>query len=457
MPPRNDRSKGSASDDEAVSNALDLFLPDPVRRFPSAVPPKERPSAPSLAGLPGLPGLSNTLEGADTVQTRGAFEARRLAPAPESASSAPGSVSNTASVEHVDGVDTVGTPPPIVPRRPRSDRAVARPRTDRTAHARIALTEIGWQRIAIGVLVIVGVAEVAVIGWRVFGSRPTVAVGTMTVTSKPAGAQLLVDGEMLGVTPATLRTPEGVHALEIRSAGPTQIMAVRVGKDGQVSRFFDLPVGTAAASLRIETKPSGARVLVDGRPRGRSPMTVTGLNPGPHAVRVERGAQFLGRDVMLESGAYGSLNLELDTLSGDPSEGHGWLAVSMPIALQAYEQGRLVGTSRAGPWQLAAGRHEIEFLNPLLDVRLNRTVEVVAGKTTSLDLAVPSGLVSISSTAWAEIQIDGETIGVAPIVDRALPAGQHDIVARHTELGERRLSVTIPAGTAVSVRVDFRR
>jgi hypothetical protein len=234
-------------------------------------------------------------------------------------------------------------------------------------------------------------------------------------------------------------------------------MALRIDKGRDVSRFFDLPVGTAPASLRVDSKPGGARVLVDGRVRGRSPLTIAGLNPGQHAVRVERGSQFLQRDLMLESGAESSVTLELEALSGEPTEGHGWLAVSMPVELQAYEKGRLVGSSRAGPWQLEAGSHEIEFINQSLGVRLRRTVDVVQGKTSSIELAVPSGLVSISSPASAEIQIDGEVVGMAPIVNRPLTAGQHDIVAKQTEMGERRLSVTIAAGTSVSVKVDFRR
>jgi hypothetical protein len=316
---------------------------------------------------------------------------------------------------------------------------------------------VGWRHVALASLVLVGLTEVVVIAWRFMARSSEAAFGTLTVTSKPAGAQFLIDGDPLGVTPATLKIPEGIHALEIRSGGPTQVMALRIDKGSDLSRFFDLPVGTAAASLRVDSKPAGARVLVDGRVRGRSPMTVTGLNPGPHAVRVERGPQFLRRDLMLESGAESAVSLELEPLAGNPTEGHGWLAVSMPVDLQAYEKGRMVGTSRAGPWQLEAGAHEIEFINPLLGVRLHRAVDIVAGKTSTIDLAVPSGLASISSSAPAEIQIDGETIGMTPIVNRPLAAGQHDVVARRTELGERRLSVTIAAGMSVSVKIDFRR
>ena len=440
-PQRNEPAKESASNFEASPDALDRFFSDAVRAFPSPSRPatEERPT---LRALPRTPGST-----AETASVRDESDESLQAPSHP--------LLRAEDVSARFGTAVVEEPRQTV-ERPPSVRAAREPRQKAPAPVS-RRRRVGWGQAAIAALVLVGLAEIVTIGWRMVARPSEADSGALTVTSKPAGAQFLVDGEPVGVTPATVRVPEGLHALEIRSGGPTQVMALRIDKGRDVSRFFDLPVGTAPASVRVESKPGGARVLVDGRVRGRSPVTITGLNPGQHAIRVERGSQFLQRDVMLESGGASYLNLELEALSAEPTEGHGWLAVSMPVELQAYEKGRLVGTSRAGPWQLEAGSHEIEFINQSLGVRLRRTVDVVPGKTATIDLAVPSGLVSISSSASAEIQIDGETAGTAPIVNRPLTAGQHDIVARQTELGERRLSVTIAAGTSVSVKVDFRR
>ena len=67
------------------------------------------------------------------------------------------------------------------------------------------------------------------------------------------------------------------------------------------------------------------------------------------------------------------------------------------------------------------------------------------------------GFLSVAASPSAEVQVDGDSLGAAPIVRRALVAGQHDIVARHPVMGERRITVTVPTGAAVSVTVDFRR
>jgi hypothetical protein len=328
----------------------------------------------------------------------------------------------------------------------------------RAVGSRVASLDSPWMTIAVGALLLVGAAELMIIGRHFVAGRSTIGPsGSLTVTSKPAGARVFVDGESHGVTPATLTVKTGVHQVEIQSAGPTQIMALRVNEGGLVSRFFDLPIGTGAARLSVETQPAGARIIVDGRARGRSPFTIADLNPGPHLVRVERGPQSLERVVTLEPGATRPLSLPLESLPAKPPEGSAWLAVSVPVEMQVYENGRLVGTSRSGPWVLPAGSHNLEFVNESLGVLIRKTVDLTAGRTSSFDLPVPSGLVSVSASPSAEIQIDGEPIGTAPIVNRPLAAGQHDVVARHPQLGERRLSVTIAAGAPLSINLDLRR
>lgn len=39
-------------------------------------------------------------------------------------------------------------------------------------------------------------------------------------------------------------------------------------------------------SLSVTSEPAGARVVVDGQPRGTTPLSVTGLRPGAHEVRL---------------------------------------------------------------------------------------------------------------------------------------------------------------------------
>jgi hypothetical protein len=234
-------------------------------------------------------------------------------------------------------------------------------------------------------------------------------------------------------------------------------MALRIAQGAELAHFVDLPDGTAAAALRVDTQPSGARVLVDGRPRGYAPVSVAGLNPGRHVVRVERGSQWFESAVTLEPGVSGALALPLEASSRGPGDGRGWLTFSSPTELRIYEDAQLVGTTRSGPVALPAGRRTLRFVNSLVGIDLARSVDVLAGQPTEIDLAIPAGLLSIEASAAAEILVDGESVGFAPIVNRPLPPGQHDVVAVHPQLGERRLMVTLAAGAPLSVFIDFSR
>jgi hypothetical protein len=68
------------------------------------------------------------------------------------------------------------------------------------------------------------------------------------------------------------------------------------------------------SSLSVRTMPGGARVTIDGRPAGTSPVSVT-LPGGAHHVTIERGSDRDERDVTLEYGEPGDVAF---TLSGTP-------------------------------------------------------------------------------------------------------------------------------------------
>ncbi len=65
-------------------------------------------------------------------------------------------------------------------------------------------------------------------------------------------------------------------------------------------------------SLRVASRPAGARVWIDGRERGRSPLRVTGLPGGPHRVRLtHRSHRSTGRMVQVQPGHQAAVDLQL--------------------------------------------------------------------------------------------------------------------------------------------------
>jgi serine/threonine protein kinase len=283
------------------------------------------------------------------------------------------------------------------------------------------------------------------------------ANGTLSMNSNPPGAQVVVDGQMSGVTPLSLALKAGPHNVELRGSGDPRQIPVTITAGKELSQYIELPKVTAFGQLQVRTDPAGANVTVDGIPRGKSPILVESLAAGEHSVVLEtEGATTpVKQTVAVEAGMTASLVVPMAV--GEAVPASGWIAVSAPVELQIFEGKRLVGTSQSDRLMMATGRHDIEVVNETLGYRQTRTVQVAAGKTAALKLEWPKGSIAINALPWAEVWIDGERIGETPIGNLSLPIGPHEILFRHPDLGEQRYATTVSLKAPVRVSVDLRK
>lgn len=115
----------------------------------------------------------------------------------------------------------------------------------------------------------------------------TIDSGTLNITSKPAGANVLVNGKPFGVTPiAAAGVPKGRVSVSLSKEGwqtQSREILVKAG-DGQECFFELMPL---PASLRLVATPPEARFYVAGDPMGRGPVEMKNLEEGEYLVRVE--------------------------------------------------------------------------------------------------------------------------------------------------------------------------
>ena len=103
------------------------------------------------------------------------------------------------------------------------------------------------------------------------------ATGTLVMTSNPDGVPVFVDSEPKGMTPLTLTLSAGEHVVELRGPGEPRTIPVTITAGTQATQYIELPKTSAkTGQLQIRSEPSGARVTVDGIPRGRTPIDVVG-------------------------------------------------------------------------------------------------------------------------------------------------------------------------------------
>jgi PEGA domain len=127
------------------------------------------------------------------------------------------------------------------------------------------------------------------------------AVGNLLVRTSPEGATVFIDGDRRGVTPLTVqKLPLGTRRVRVlRDGFTTEERQVALTRS-RPSRSLDLrltraqPAAAASAgtiaktgTLVVESRPTGATVLINGRPAGVTPVTIGDLAPGAYAVQLQ--------------------------------------------------------------------------------------------------------------------------------------------------------------------------
>ncbi len=125
--------------------------------------------------------------------------------------------------------------------------------------------------------------------------------------------------------------------------------------------------------------------------------------------------------------------------------------------MQLREGGQIIGTTESAKVMLTSGEHQIEIVNESVGFKSARTITVSPGKTASLAIELPQGLLSINAQPWAEVWIDGERVGETPIANHATRLGSHEVLFKHPQLGERRETVLVTARQPARIGVDLRR
>lgn len=253
--------------------------------------------------------------------------------------------------------------------------------------------------------------------------------------------------------------PASTLGWKLAAAAALAIAAgVGAGRANLLDRLPDTTRATAAptvahvdapaaptGSLVVETQPAGARVLIDGQAAGETPLKVDTVATGHHIVTLITSSATLKRSVKVEAGKTASIDVAVYS---------GWLAVFAPIVLEVAEDGRSIGSTEQGRLMLPPGRHALTFSNKDLGYSAVRKVDIEAGEERVLTVE-PRGALSLNAVPWAEVYIDGQRAGETPLANLQVPLGTREILFKHPQFGERRMTTVVTASAPSAVSVDF--
>jgi serine/threonine protein kinase len=147
-------------------------------------------------------------------------------------------------------------------------------------------------------------------------ARPAATTGRIVVTSSPAKAAVTINGKWRGRTPLTVNdlrfgkyvvrvVQEGYEVareqftlsrgaatrtmdVTLRGAPPPQRAPAPAARAPQVQPAVpSKPPAPATGELFVDSRPQGARVFIDGKERGVTPLRLPGHPVGAHVVRLE--------------------------------------------------------------------------------------------------------------------------------------------------------------------------
>lgn len=287
---------------------------------------------------------------------------------------------------------------------------------------------------------------------------PVPSTGALSVETNPPGAEVRIDNAVRGTTPLTLNLAAGQYSLVVQRGSNSKQLNVEIGANATRSYHIEWAAAPLAASIQtgnlsVVSDPAGSTVVVDGSSRGQTPLTIRDLTAGRHEVLVKSSNTTYQRSVQVEAGATASLVVG-GAPSGTPS--WGWITLKTPFPVQVQEAGRVVGTSEIERIMLPPGNHELDFVSAQFGFRQSSEVRISAGRGDPVSLTIPRVAMNINALPWAEVFVDGTRIGDTPLANVMQTIGEHEIVFRHPQLGEKRQMARLTMRDSLRISVDMR-
>jgi len=226
-----------------------------------------------------------------------------------------------------------------------------------------------------------------------------------------------------------------LKAEERKTAAPTTTYDSQIGAAGK-----------ATGQLKIQTKPTGATILLDGEPLGRSNATFAKVSEGEYKLILQLdGYQTVEKQIMIRAAQTHEEEITFKKLQGIArieSEPSGALVFvdNVPLGRTPTDVKREFGTGNI--------RVELEdYFSETREMSFNHRPS-----DHNFSLRPKQGKISILSTpSGATIRVNGREVGKTPWLGQMLEGGRHTVRLSLDQFEEWSQSVDIKASKSVSL------
>jgi serine/threonine protein kinase len=213
----------------------------------------------------------------------------------------------------------------------------------------------------------------------------------------------------------------------------------------------------AMGTLAVQTNPAGASVVIDGKQRGTTPLSLA-LAPGRHVLELVTEGDVRSIPVTITPGGQVSQFIEFPHTPSTLGE----LQIrTEPAGAQVSVDGRPLGKSPLTAEGLTPGPHTVVLENELGAV--TQRVNIDAGTTQSLvvPMAAPrnapvSGWIALTAPVDVQLYENQRLLGSSATDRIMVPVGRHDLEIVNEALGFRATRVVnVSPGQVANVKLDM--
>ncbi|MCP4251916.1 MAG: PEGA domain-containing protein, partial [Candidatus Scalindua sp.] len=272
---------------------------------------------------------------------------------------------------------------------------------------------------------------------------------TVVIESKPTKAEIFIDGNGAGVTPATIdNIKTGKHLVEVKLDG-YEIWSKKINVETEKKTSLTAELKTKYGSISLNSEPDKANIFLDGCEIGTTPASIESILHGTHLIEVRmEGYSVWKENVNVEQGKETVLNAILQVNSGSVR------IKSQPENAKIFLDGKHVGMTPGNITSINPGTHELKVEMENYDV-WTESVNVEAGKESVITAVLQRSTGSImveSDPANALIFVDGKEIGHTPEIIMSSAKGTHTIEVKMDGYDIWKESVDIEPGVEKSLK-----
>lgn len=274
--------------------------------------------------------------------------------------------------------------------------------------------------------------------------------GTVTIVSEPSGADVYINGDYRGKTPLEVNLPPGTYEIRI-SKEEYQEKVLSVTIEGSEAKFVSVSLTPEFGFITVVSTPLGAKVYLDGKYVGKTPLDGLKVSVGTH-------------EVLLKKDGYNETKVAVEVTPGKTSrisvtlhEAISLLKVcSDPPEAEVYVNNNFKGITPV-TLEVDPGTYEVRIVKADYEEYVTM-VKVGEGETKviSAELVPKFGFLSVNSEpSGARVYINGKYIGKTPIEGYRLDTGEYELRLKLEEYQEYSTKVVITPGEVTERSIEL--